>query len=184
MLFQVSSSLFAQAVDLSRHEVHAFGIWHLSVMAGLTNLKVCELTKAPGTASVARIGCPYFRPYGRGSSGMLPFGCLNQLPQDGAGTTAIYSWQSPGMSSATTQGSGLWCWGVVSGLRAVGAESKSRLGRWAARLADPGIALELRRILLTMTGRGQPDTGVRFNQMGDARSSRQVGFTGSPIGHV
>lgn len=83
MLFQVSSSLFAQSVDLSRHEVHAFGSWYLSVMAGVTNLKVCELTKAPGTPSVARIGCPHFRPYGRRPSGMLPFGCLNQLPQDG-----------------------------------------------------------------------------------------------------
>ena len=47
-MFQVVSSFVAQSVDLSVwHEVQGLGI--LSVIAGEMNLKVCELTKAPGT---------------------------------------------------------------------------------------------------------------------------------------
>ena len=54
---QVSNSFVAQSVDLSLwHEVQAFGILYLTVIAGVTNLNVWELTKDPGTPSVASLG--------------------------------------------------------------------------------------------------------------------------------
>jgi hypothetical protein len=54
---QVSNSFVAQSVDLSLwHGVQAFGILYLSVIAGVTNLNVWELTKDPGTPSVAIFG--------------------------------------------------------------------------------------------------------------------------------
>jgi hypothetical protein len=37
-------------------EVQAFGIWYFSVIAGVMNLKVCALTKAPGTPSLSIFG--------------------------------------------------------------------------------------------------------------------------------
>ena len=57
VVFQVSISLVAQSVDLSAwQEVQAFGILYLSVITGEMNLKVCELTNAPGTPWVAIFG--------------------------------------------------------------------------------------------------------------------------------
>jgi hypothetical protein len=50
VVFQVISSLVAQSVDLPvRQDVQGLGILYLSVIAGEMNLKVCELTKVPGT---------------------------------------------------------------------------------------------------------------------------------------
>ena len=50
IVFQVINSFVAQSVDLSLwQDVQGFGILYLSVIAGEMNLKVCELTKAPGT---------------------------------------------------------------------------------------------------------------------------------------
>jgi hypothetical protein len=47
---QVISSFVAQSVDLSVwQEMQGLGILYLSVIAGEMNLKVCELTKVPGT---------------------------------------------------------------------------------------------------------------------------------------
>ena len=51
------NSLVAQSVDLSLwHDVQALGILYLSVIAGEMNLKVCELTNAPGTPWVSIFG--------------------------------------------------------------------------------------------------------------------------------
>jgi hypothetical protein len=53
VVFQVTISFVAQVVDLSLwHDVHAFGILYLSVIAGVMNLKVCALTNEPGTPCV------------------------------------------------------------------------------------------------------------------------------------
>lgn len=50
VVFQVISSFVAQSEDLSVwQDVQGLGILYLSVMAGEMNLKVCELTNAPGT---------------------------------------------------------------------------------------------------------------------------------------
>ena len=50
VVFQVISSLVAHSVDLPvRQDVQGLGILYLSVIAGEMNLKVCELTKVPGT---------------------------------------------------------------------------------------------------------------------------------------
>ena len=50
VVFQVISSFVAQSVDLSVwQDVQGLGILYLSVIAGEMNLKVCELTNAPGT---------------------------------------------------------------------------------------------------------------------------------------
>src|SRR3984885_5469852 len=50
VVFQVISSFVAHSVDLSVwQDVQGFGILYLSVIAGEMNLKVCELTKLPGT---------------------------------------------------------------------------------------------------------------------------------------
>ena len=57
VVFQVNISFVAQSVDLSAwQDVQAFGILYLSVIAGEMNLKVCELTNAPGTPWVAIFG--------------------------------------------------------------------------------------------------------------------------------
>jgi hypothetical protein len=57
VVFQLSISFVAQPVDLSAwHVVQAFGILYLSVIAGVMNLKVWELTKVPGTPCVAIFG--------------------------------------------------------------------------------------------------------------------------------
>jgi len=56
-VFQVITSFVAQSVDLSVwHAVQGFGILYLSVIAGEMNLKVWELTKAPGTPWVSIFG--------------------------------------------------------------------------------------------------------------------------------
>jgi hypothetical protein len=50
VVFQVISSFVAQSEDLFVwQDVQGFGILYLSVIAGEMNLKVCELTKVPGT---------------------------------------------------------------------------------------------------------------------------------------
>ncbi|HZL28807.1 MAG TPA: hypothetical protein VFC39_19935, partial [Acidobacteriaceae bacterium] len=50
VVFQLSNSLLAQSVDLSVwQDVQGFGILYLSVIAGVMNLNVCELTNEPGT---------------------------------------------------------------------------------------------------------------------------------------
>jgi len=50
VVFHDSNSLLAQSVDLSVwQDVQGLGILYLSVIAGEMNLKVCELTKLPGT---------------------------------------------------------------------------------------------------------------------------------------
>jgi hypothetical protein len=55
--FPTQHSLVAHSVDLSVwQEVQGFGILYLSVIAGVMNLKVCELTKDPGTPSVSILG--------------------------------------------------------------------------------------------------------------------------------
>ena len=57
VVFQLSSSLVAQPVDLSVwHDVHGFGILYLSVIAGVMNWKVWERTNEPGTPSVSIFG--------------------------------------------------------------------------------------------------------------------------------
>jgi hypothetical protein len=57
VVFQVAISFVAQAVGLSLwHDVHAFGILYLSVIAGVMNLKVCDLTNEPGTPCVSIFG--------------------------------------------------------------------------------------------------------------------------------
>jgi hypothetical protein len=57
VVFHVIISFVAQSVDLPAwHDVHAFGILYLSVIAGVMNLKVCELTNVPGTPSVSIFG--------------------------------------------------------------------------------------------------------------------------------
>jgi hypothetical protein len=57
VVFQVIISFVAQSVDLSVwQDVQAFGVLYLSVIAGEMNLKVCELTNAPGTPWVAIFG--------------------------------------------------------------------------------------------------------------------------------
>jgi hypothetical protein len=57
VVFQVVSSFVAQSVDLSVwQDVQGLGILYLSVIAGEMNLKVCELTKAPGTPWVSIFG--------------------------------------------------------------------------------------------------------------------------------
>ena len=57
VVFQVTSSFVAQSVDLSVwQDVQGLGILYLSVMAGEMNLKVCELTKVPGTPWVSIFG--------------------------------------------------------------------------------------------------------------------------------
>lgn len=44
----------AQAVVFSLwQDVQAFGIWYLSVLAGVTMREVCALTKVPGTPSLS-----------------------------------------------------------------------------------------------------------------------------------
>ena len=55
--FQLNSSLFDQSVDLSVwQDVQGFGILYLSVIAGVMNWKVCELTNEPGTPCVSIFG--------------------------------------------------------------------------------------------------------------------------------
>jgi hypothetical protein len=50
VVFQVISSFVAQSFDLSVwQDVQGLGILYLPVIAGEMNLKVCELTKVPGT---------------------------------------------------------------------------------------------------------------------------------------
>jgi hypothetical protein len=57
VVFQVNISLVAQSVDLPAwQEVQAFGILYLSVIAGVMNLKVWELTNVPGTPCAAIFG--------------------------------------------------------------------------------------------------------------------------------
>ena len=57
VVFQVISSFVAQSVDLSVwQDVQGLGILYLSVIAGEMNLKVCELTNAPGTPWVSSFG--------------------------------------------------------------------------------------------------------------------------------
>jgi hypothetical protein len=54
VVFQVLNSFVAQSVDLSVwQDVQGLGILYLSVIDGEMNLKVCELTKVPGTPSVS-----------------------------------------------------------------------------------------------------------------------------------
>ncbi len=56
-MLQVIISFVAQSVDLSVwQEVQGLGILYLSVIAGETNLKVCELTKVPGTPWLSIFG--------------------------------------------------------------------------------------------------------------------------------
>ena len=57
VLFHATISFVAQSVSLSVwQEVQEFGILYLSVIAGVMKLKVCELTKEPGTPCVAIFG--------------------------------------------------------------------------------------------------------------------------------
>ncbi len=57
VVFQLSNSLLAQIVDLSVwQDVQGFGILYLSVMAGVMNWNVCELTNEPGTPCVSIFG--------------------------------------------------------------------------------------------------------------------------------
>src|SRR6185437_14812558 len=57
VVLQVVNSFVAQSVDLSVwQDVQGLGILYLSVIAGEMNLKVCELTKVPGTPWVSIFG--------------------------------------------------------------------------------------------------------------------------------
>ena len=57
VVFQVISSFVAQSVDLSVwQDVQGLEILYLSVIDGEMNLKVCELTNAPGTPWVSIFG--------------------------------------------------------------------------------------------------------------------------------
>ena len=57
VVVQVIRFFVAQSVDLSVwQDVQGLGILYLSVIAGEMNLKVCELTKAPGTPCVSTFG--------------------------------------------------------------------------------------------------------------------------------
>ena len=57
VVFQVIISFVAQSLDLSVwQDVQGLGILYLSVIAGEMNLKVCELTKVPGTPWVSIFG--------------------------------------------------------------------------------------------------------------------------------
>ena len=57
VVFHDSSCVVAHLVDLSSwHDVQAFGILYLSVIAGVMNRKVCALTNEPGTPCVSIFG--------------------------------------------------------------------------------------------------------------------------------